>query len=402
MLSLEEAREKLLGSINLLDAERVPIFDAPGRFAAEPISSLIDLPRFDNSAMDGYVVRSDDLKDASAEAPVSLRQIARIGAGEVFLGTVSPSECARIFTGSFLPRGADAVVMQEDVVAIEGGRVQFREPIKPLENVRLRGEDICAGTIIANPGDEITATRASLAAATGHAEVSARTRPRVALLSTGSELLEPGQTLAEGKIYESNRILIASLLRAIHCEPAISPLVPDDLDTTIAALKGAFAHNDFVVTTGGVSVGEFDFVKEAFEELGGKLEFWKVALRPGKPFVHGRLGAKHLFGLPGNPVSALVTFLLLVRPAVLKAVGARDLDLPRLPGELSESLVNRGDRRHFVRARWKNGKIEIAGPQSSHMLGSLGSANCLLDIPAGAQFQPGTILPAHLWQLPTN
>ena len=401
MLSLESAREKLLGSINLLAIERVPLAAALGRFAAEPIAALIDLPRFDNSAMDGYAVRSEDLKTASTDAPVSLKQIARIGAGEVFRGAISKGECARIFTGSVLPHGADSVVMQEDVTT-EGDRIQFTEPIKPLENVRLRGEDIRAGTIIVSPGDKITATRASLTAATGHCEVSVRTRPRAALVSTGSELVEPGQPLAEGKIYESNRILIASLLREIHCEPAILPLVADDLDTTIAALKRAFTENDFVITTGGVSVGELDFIKDAFEKLGGKLEFWKVALRPGKPFVHGILGDKHLFGLPGNPVSALVTFLLLTRPALLKAAGARDLELPRLNGELTERVVNRGDRRHFVRARLSRGKIHVAGPQSSHMIGSLGSANCLLDVPPQAHLEPGQVVSAQLWQLPVD
>ena len=379
----------------------MPFAASLGCFFAEPIAAPIDLPRFDNSAMDGYAVRSDDLKEASADASVSLKQIAHIGAGEVFRGTISKLECARIFTGSVLPYGADAVVMQEDVT-VKGDRIQFTEPVKPLENVRLRGEDIRAGSIIANPGDEMTATLASLAAATGHGEISVRTRPRVALVSTGSELVEPGQPLAEGKIYESDRILIASLLREIHCEPAILPLVPDNLDSTIAAFQQAFAQNDFVISTGGVSVGELDFVKAAFERMGGKLEFWKVAMRPGKPFVHGTFGDKHLFGLPGNPVSALVTFLLLARPALLKAAGARDLDLPCLEGELVERLVNRGERRHFVRARWSRGKIHVAGPQSSHMIGSLGSANCLIDVPPQSQLESGQLVAAHLWQLPSD
>jgi len=399
VLSLEAAKERLLASIQLLSPERVLLLRAVGRFTAEALSSQVDLPGFDNSAMDGYAVRSEDLRNASASHPVTLRQAGRIGAGEVFFRAISTGECVRIFTGSALPPGVDAVVMQEEVT-VEGEGIRFVEMAKPLENVRLRGEDVRAGTPVLQVGDRINATSAGLLAATGHSKVLVRSIPRVALLSTGSELVEPGSPLTKGKIFESNRTLLAALAADIHCAPVIPPLVPDDLESTVSALEKAFARSDFVITTGGVSVGELDFVKDAFTRLGGQINFWKIALRPGKPFVFGKLGEKFLFGLPGNPVSALVTFLVLVRPALLKSMGAREIELPAIQAELKERIANRGDRRHFVRGRCENGNVRIAGPQSSHMLGALGEANCLIDVPPQTQLEAGTTVKVQLWQLP--
>jgi molybdopterin molybdotransferase len=219
----------------------------------------------------------------------------------------------------------------------------------------------------------------------------------VALLATGSELREPGEPLKQGEIYESNRGMLAGLLRALGSEPIIFPVVRDNLEETTAALSDAFTKADVVISTGGVSVGEFDFVKDAFEQLGGTIDLWKVAMRPGKPFVFGRLGEKYLFGLPGNPVSAFVTFIILVRPALLTLQGAKDLELPSVPGELVESVSNRGDRRHFARVRWTKGKVQIAGPQKSHLIGSLAEANGLLDLPPGAELKPGAVVQVLLW-----
>ncbi len=399
MLSLETAKERLLASIPLLPVERVALLEAAGRFAAESLAARVDLPGFDNSAMDGYAVRAEDLRTASADKAVTLRQTGRVGAGDNFQKEVAPGECVRVFTGSPVPPGADAVVMQEDVTA-EGESIRFVEPVKPLENIRLRGEDVHAGTSMIEAGCRLNPTRAGLLAATGHKDILVHKKAAVALLSTGSELIEAGTELVAGKIYESNRTLLAGLLAEIGCSAQVRPLVPDEFETTVGALSDAFASSDFVVTTGGVSVGELDFVKEAFQRLGGRIDFWKIALRPGKPFVFGKLGGKFLFGLPGNPVSALVTFLVLVRPALLKAMGARNLELPTLPAELGERLSNRGDRRHFVRCRLEKGKVRLAGTQGSHMIGALGEANCLVDVPPKTELEAGTVVSAHLWQLP--
>src|SRR5687768_7781681 len=211
MISLEEAKEQLFASVQPLEKIEVPLHEALGRFGAETVVSLIDLPRFDNSAMDGYAVRTDDLKSASEGNPIELKVIGRIGAGEKFGGVVSPGTCLRLFTGSVLPEGADAVVMQEDVRA-ENGHVRFLESVKPLENVRLRGEDIRSGTKLIEAGERLSATRLALLAATGHASAAVRKQPRVALIATGDELVEPGDALGEGKIYESNRTLLSGLL----------------------------------------------------------------------------------------------------------------------------------------------------------------------------------------------
>lgn len=401
MISLEEAKERLLASIKPLGAEETPLEQALGRFAAEPHFSKLDLPRFDNSAMDGYAVRSEDLKQANQATPVDLKLIGRIGAGEIFGGVISPGTCLRLFTGSVLPEGADAVVMQEDVWA-ENGTVRFVDSVKPLENVRLLGEDIRSGAQLLAAGERLTATHLALLAATGFGKATVRKPPAVALIATGDELVEPGHPLGPGKIYESNRTLLAGLLRGIGIQPTIIPLVPDDLEATIAIMRNAFATHEVVITTGGVSVGEFDYVKEAFTRIGGLIDHWKVAIRPGKPFVFGTLDAKFLFGLPGNPVSALVTFLVLVRPALLKWMGAAAVELPRLSGLLDGSISNPGDRRHFVRCQWTHGKVQVLGRQASHMLGALGAANCLLDVPPATRWDAGQEVTVQLWELPIS
>ena len=392
MLSLEEALERILASVQPLAAERVAVAVAAGRFLAEPILSPIDLPQFDNSAMDGYAVRAAELTKAGPDSPVALKFAGTTAAGEVFPGVLQPGTCVRLFTGSALPTGADAVVMQEDTRAHakRPGEVEVLDAVKPWENVRLRGEDVKRGAPVAGPGERIAATRAGLLAALGIESVMVRRQPVVGLLATGSELLEAGQPAQNGKIFESNRITLAPLLARAGAVARLFPLVHDTLEETRRALTNAFANCDAVVTTGGVSVGELDFVRTAFEQLGGKLEFWKVSIRPGKPFVFGRLGEKFLFGLPGNPVSAVVTFLLLVRPALLRWQGAEPVEMLSHPGTLSEPLANTGDRRHFMRVVVdQQGAVRPAPGQASHLLGSLALANGLVDVPPKTILAPG-------------
>jgi molybdopterin molybdotransferase len=281
--------------------------------------------------------------------------------------------------------------MQEDtrVEVDKPGLVWVLDGVKPWENVRFRGEDVKRGAVIPGVGVRLETPRLGLFAALGVASAPVSRIPRVAVLATGSELVEPGQPLAPGQIYESNRVLLSALLVQAGAEPRIFPLVPDNLASTQAALEVAFARCDAVVTSGGVSVGEFDFVKAAFEKSGGRLDLWKVAIRPGKPFVFGEREGKFLFGLPGNPVSGFVTFLLLVRPALLRWQGMDHVALPVHAGVLAEALSNRADRRHFVRVRRaQDGTVTSTGPQSSHLLRSLAEANGLVDVP------PRTTLPA--------
>jgi molybdopterin molybdotransferase len=390
VLDLEIALARLLESLPPQNAERVALMESAGRFLAERISSPLDLPAFDNSAMDGYAVRASDVRGARADSPITLKLAAKISAGELFAGELLTGECARIFTGAPLPRGADAVVMQEDAQA-SGAIISILDEAAFGENVRKRGEDVNQGEVLADAGEEMSPGTIALLAATGFSTVTVGRRPNVALIATGSELREPGDPLLAGQIYESNRAMLSPLIERCGGLPTVFQLVPDTLDATRSALRTAFSTSDIVVTSGGVSVGELDFVKSAFESLGGELQFWKVAMRPGKPFVLGRLGEKFLFGLPGNPVSAFVTFLLLVRPAILRWQGAKTVSLPTHTAVLGESISNSGDRRHFVRVRTgADGKIFSAGKQASHALSSLAAADGLLDVPPRTTFTDGS------------
>jgi molybdopterin molybdotransferase len=290
--------------------------------------------------------------------------------------------------------------MQEDATSDKErpNEILVRSSAKPWENVRLKGEDIKNGQPIADQGTLLGAGRLGLMAATGIEQVAVGRRPRVAVLATGSELREPGQSLAHGQIYESNRLALSVLVSAVGGLPKVSGLIPDSLEGVRDALLGAFSDCDVIVTSGGVSVGEMDFIKSAFEAAGGELQFWRVAIKPGRPFVFGRYCDKYLFGLPGNPVSAFVTWLLLVRPALLKWQGATSLNLPSHPGVLAEPLINSGQRRHFVRVKVSSkGKVALAGVQASHMLGSLAEANGLVDLPAETTIPAGSDVEVLRW-----
>jgi molybdopterin molybdotransferase len=403
MIELEKAVENILASIPAPKAERIPLPEACHRVVAEKILAATDLPPFDNSAVDGYAVRARDVAAANAQNPVSLHLAGRIAAGESFAGELSVGQCIRIFTGSMVPSGADAVVMQEDtqVGGEQSGKILILDSAKPWENIRFRGEDVKRGTVIAAPGEMLGAAHIALLAACGTAQVTVNRRPSVALLATGSELKEAGvdPQLAVGQIYESNRAALAPLIAGVGAIPKIFPIVPDDAEATRAALSRAFAECDMVVTCGGVSVGEMDFVKSAFEQLGGKLEFWKVAIKPGRPFVFGRHGEKLLFGLPGNPISAFVTFLLLTRPALLRSQGATNVNLPSSPGILAEPLLNPDRRRHFMRvAVDSDGKIHSAGIQASHILSSLAVSEGLVEVPAKTSLAVGATVRILQWE----
>jgi molybdopterin molybdotransferase len=400
MLELETARERILSLMPPPQPEHVPLEEAHRRILAEPLYSPHDLPPFDNSAMDGYAVRAEDLRAAQMDSPIALRLIGRAAAGEMFAGEVATGTCVRLFTGSAMPRGADAVVMQEgtrtDAASPES--IFFLDAPRPWENVRFRGEDVKAGALLAAERTEVSASHISLLAAAGVTEICAGRRPIIGLLATGSELLTAGQPLVPGKIHESNRLTLATLISSAGGTPKIFPLVPDSPDETRRAFETAFAECDLVVTSGGVSVGEMDFVKSAFEEMGGTLEFWKIAMRPGKPFVFGHRRGKLLFGLPGNPVSAFVTFLLLVRPALLRWQGASSVGLPIHHGILAEAIANPADRRHFLRVMVDGqGKVRGTGMQGSHVLSSLAAANGLLDVPAKTTWPAGAAVVVMRW-----
>ena len=399
MLELQDALGRILSSITPISAEVVPLESADRRVLAQPILAPISLPAFDNSAMDGYALRAVDVQFASAEKPVTLRCTGSIPAGSAVQGAeVEPGTCLRIFTGSPLPRGADAVVMQEDT-RVANHLTEVFDAVKPWENVRLTGEDIREGMNVADAGERITSARIALLGALGIQELSVSKQPSIGILSTGNELVAAG-TLRPGCVFESNRLALGSLLTQAGGIVRTFPFVGDTLGETYAALKTALSECDCVVTTGGVSVGEYDFIKEAFGALGGTIEFWRVSIKPGKPFVFGRWKDKFLFGLPGNPVSAFVTCLLLVYPAVLKLQGARNVSIPRHPASLEEEVVNRSERFHFLRVKVdEQGGVRSAGLQASHALQSLARANALLPVPPNTNWSAGKTVEVLRWEL---
>jgi molybdopterin molybdotransferase len=403
MLELEEALQRILAATSAARTELIPVSESDGRFLTETVHSSLDLPPFDNSSMDGYAVRTADVAGATMQAPVLLRLAGKVAAGESFPNELAPGTCVRIFTGSPVPRGSDGVVMQEDTRfdLQDPQRILFCDAAEPGENVRRRGEDVRSGQRLVEKGERLGPGQISLLAATGVTQVSVGLRPIVGLLATGSELVEPTSSpapLAPGQIYESNRCGLAVLAHRCGAIAKVLPLVPDNLSATRQALEQALTECDLVVTSGGVSVGEMDFLKQAFSDIGGELQFWKVAIKPGRPFVFGRRKEKFLFGLPGNPVSALVTFLILVRPALLRYQGATDISPPAHPGRLVEALSNDGGRRHFIRVKVDpTGLVHSAGTQASHILSSLAVANGLVDVPPKTTLPAGTTVTVLRW-----
>ncbi len=398
MLELSVALEKLLGCVPNPVEEIVPLNQAFKRVAAADIHSTIDLPEFDNSAMDGFAVRASEIRRAQPQHPVRLRLSGQNAAGDPPGRELPEGTCRRIFTGSPVPTGADAVVMQEETRVDAQGEVSFLEPVEPGANIRRCGEDIRKGDLVIRNGLRLTAGRIGLLAAIGSACVSVGRRPVVGVIATGSELLEPGIAHGVGKIFESNRSLIAALLQEMGCPARIYPIVPDALEAVKGALALAMSECDAIVSSGGVSVGERDFVREALASLGAKVEFWRIAMRPGKPFCFGRCGTRLFFGLPGNPASTFVTFVLLVRPALLKWQGATGPYLRKIVGSLAERVANNGDRRHFMRmALDEEGRIRSAGGQASHFLSALAEAEGLIDVLPHTSLEVGHPVTLNLW-----
>ena len=401
MLTLEEALERMMDKIRPLGTEEVSINEADGRVISAAIQAGISLPRWDNSAMDGYALQAADVAGVSAANPAKLKCLGEIPAGSTSNLKVTSGDCLRIFTGSPMPEGADAVVMQEDTSKDpeSPGDILVMDPVRPFENVRFRGEDIKEGNLICEYGTRLSPFQVALAVATGTDRCHVYRRPKVGILATGSELCEPGQPLTDGGIYESNRVLIQSLLKRAGCEPVVYPIVKDTLEATCEALSKAAETCDAIVTSGGVSVGDYDFIKPAIESLGGVIDFWRIRIKPGKPLVFGDMQSKPLFGLPGNPVSATVTFTLLVHPALVQLGGEKAFTHSFTRGVLSESLENPGDRRLYVRMqRDGEGRLSKSGTNpASHALKSLAASEGLIAIPESSRLDAGQEIPLLLW-----
>jgi len=384
---LDEALAELLARAAPLPGfEAVSTFDADGRVLAQDLLSSLDVPAHDNSSMDGYAVRAADWSEGGV-----LQVGQRIPAGSSG-HALAPASVARIFTGAPIPPGADAVVMQEDCEAMDAG-VRIKAKPQLGQWIRRRGEDVAAGAVVLHRGERLTPASLGLAASIGFDKLQVAPRVRVALFSTGDELVMPGEVapadMKPGAIYNSNRFFLRALLLRLGCTVTDLGIVPDRLDATIAALRGASEQHDLILTSGGVSVGEEDHIKPAVQAL-GELTLWQIAMKPGKPFAYGKVGGSHFIGLPGNPVSSFVTFLVLVRPFLLRLLGAAEAAVTPIALPAHFDWPKADKRREFLRARRNAaGGLELFSNQSSGVLTSAVWGDGVIDNPAGRTIAHG-------------
>lgn len=389
MTTLDEALAAVLAQAQPLSVELVDLFNADGRVLRQDCISALQVPPQDNSAMDGYAVCAANITAVGVALPVSQR----IPAGQV--GTaLQPGTVARIFTGAPVPPGADAVLMQEDTEVLADGTVRFNAVPKLGQNIRRAGEDIAMNSAVLAAGSRLTPAAVGLAASIGMAELPVSRKPRVALFSTGDELVLPGsvapQDMRAGSIYNSNRYFLCALLQRLGCEVVDGGILPDNLEQTQQALRAAAQDCDLVLSSAGVSVGEEDHVKPAVEQQ-GELNLWMISMKPGKPFAYGRVfrngkdtsdGAAHFMGLPGNPVSSFITFLVLVRPFVLRLQGMQDVAPKAITVTAQFDWPKKEKRREFLRARHDGqGGLQLFGNQGSGVLTSTVWGDGIIDNP---------------------
>jgi molybdopterin molybdotransferase len=392
MTSEEDAIAAVLAKVAALPGRRFRLIDSLGQFAAQDVFALRPLPPFDNSAMDGYAVQAQ-----SCRAGEKLRVVGEQPAGADSGLTIEAGEAVRIFTGAPLPAGADAVIMQEDVIH-DAEAVVAQCGVESGEFVRRKGSDLAAGQKILSRGERLAAQTLALLASQGLAEVEAGGRPRVAIVATGDELAQPRETPLPGQIFESNSLMLHALALGSGAEVTMIEQAPDSLELLTEILRRGL-EGDALIVSGGVSVGDRDLVKPALKALGAEIDLWRVAIKPGKPFLFGRASSCHIFGLPGNPVSAFVTFLKFVRPALRKMMGAseQELALRRISAHLAGAVSNDGDRPHYLRGQLRNGLFGRIGRQESHALFGLSRANALLRLQPGENLPDGAPVIAEIW-----
>ena len=396
MIAVEEAQERVLAEVQPLGTEQVAFTEAHGRVLREDVLAPFDVPHGDNTAMDGYAVRADDI----ANPPVTLRVIENLPAGTVATKRVESGTAIRIMTGALMPEGADTVTHVE-ITDAGSENVQVLESLRRGTNIRKRGEDMHAGDVVLADGTPLHAAEVGVLAGVQKPVVCVGRRPTVAILSTGDEIIDVGDAMAPGKVLNSNSYSLAALVRETGAIPRMLGIVPDTKEATIAAIESAL-ESDFVISSGGVSVGAYDFVKDALDALGAETKFWQVAMKPGKPVVLSRVRGRLYFGLPGNPVSCMVSFLLFIAPAIRKAMGQRSNLLPPIvQTRIDASLKSRGDRRNYLRVRVvaRDGEL-VSVPMSSQGSGvstSMIQANGLVIVETGiTAVEVGSIVPTVL------
>ncbi|HEX2980912.1 MAG TPA: gephyrin-like molybdotransferase Glp [Anaerolineaceae bacterium] len=391
LLSVDEAQRSILGVFHPVDHIDVNLEDCLGRVLSQDIAATIDLPSFTNSSMDGYAVQAADVSRASLEQPVRLVVSTESAAGSSLATTIKTGEAARIMTGAPLPEGADAVIPVEDTRNPADNLVEILRPVQAGDYLRPRGMDVRAGQAILERGRRIRPQDAGMLAMLGHARVPVYRRPRVALMSSGNELVEPGHTLAPGQIYDANRYALGALIQSAGADLLSLGACPDDPEEVSARLdRGVAAGVDLIITTAGVSVGAYDFIRQVLDQR-GHLMLWRVDMRPGKPVAFGRYGGVPLIGLPGNPVSAFVTFMVFIHPVLRRLQGVSDTRLRRRLAVTTAPLESDGRESYLRGVVHADGDRWLAAPdpnQSSANMFSLVQANALLIVPSGVKSLP--------------
>ena len=388
LVSVDDYREGILASLESLDPINLPLADSHGCVLAEDVVAQWPLPSFDNSSMDGYAVMASDVSSATEASPVTLTVIDDVPAGSRADIALRPGCAVRIMTGAPIPSGTDCIVPVE-VTDAGTDNVEIREQVAPGTYIRRAGEDVIVGDVVVRAGTLLSSRQLAVIAAVGKGHVVVYPRPRVAVLSTGSELVEPGTPLSKGMISDSNSFLLVSAANEAGAQAYRVPPVPDDAEAFSAAISDQLHRADLILTSGGVSMGAYDTVKEVFSSY-GTVEFTKVAMHPGMPQGHGFVGESDderipVITLPGNPVSSYISFQNFVRPAINKLRGLGSTDRPRLTAEVTKPLDSPQSKRQFARGRFlDDGRVEpVGGGQGSHVMGGLAQADCLIVIPEG-------------------
>ncbi len=387
MIPVQEALDKILSKIQFKGVEKIPLDQALGRVMAEDVVSRINNPPLDNSAMDGYALIAGDIQSATPENPVKLEMVEEIAAGYTAKGTLKPGQTMRIMTGAPIPPGADAVLMQEDTQK-DGDSILCLDRADVEENIRRAGEDIKIGESVLKKGTTLSPAHIGMLAVIGRSQIAVGQRPTVSILSTGDEILELDETPQGPQIFNSNGHMLAAQIKSAGGIPVYLGIAKDTEKDLMEKFEWALT-GDIVVSSGGVSVGDYDLVKSSLQKMGQDMLFWKVAMKPGKPLAFGRIGKTPIFGLPGNPVSSFVSFEQFVRPSLRKVLGCSDLSHKTVQAKLTRTINKKPGRLHFLSSivSWTDGEYTVtpAGEQGSGILKSAANANGLLIFPLEAE-----------------